>query len=508
MNAGSNESALSLVRVDKRFPGVHALKQVSIEVRRGEVIGLVGENGAGKSTLMKILSGVYQPDSGEIHIAGQATRFENAADANHKGIGMVFQEQSLLTNLTVGENIYLGNEAQFTRYGIVDWKALYAAATRQLAKVQVDVDPRMRADELDFAARQMVELAKALTLEEKANDHLVILLDEPTSVLERAEIDVLFTRVRALKARASFVFVSHRLDEVLELSDRVYVMKDGAVVADLATADANINKLHHLMVGRNLQAEYYREPLQKAFQEKIVLEAHELSFGNAYKNISFKLHAGEILGISGVIGSGREELARTLAGFAPHSSGHLRVANHEVRLNTPAQAVDIGIGYIPRERRVEGLVLFLPVAANITLADLNSLTRHGLIDASEERRISKSWVDRLKIHTPSINTLCLNLSGGNQQKVVLAKWLNAKAKILILDHPTRGLDVGAKEEVYELVRAVTSEGVAVILTSDTLEETIGLSHSLLVMRDGVITYRGEANPGHKPRQIDLIGHMV
>ena len=206
MNAGSNESALSLVRVDKRFPGVHALKQVSIEVRRGEVIGLVGENGAGKSTLMKILSGVYQPDSGEIHIAGQPTSFENAADANHKGIGMVFQEQSLLTNLTVGENIYLGNEAQFTRYGIVDWKALYAAATRQLAKVQVDVDPRMRADELDFAARQMVELAKALTLEEKANDHLVILLDEPTSVLERAEIDVLFTRVRALKARASFVF--------------------------------------------------------------------------------------------------------------------------------------------------------------------------------------------------------------------------------------------------------------------------------------------------------------
>ncbi|MGB9141284.1 MAG: ATP-binding cassette domain-containing protein, partial [Aestuariivirga sp.] len=239
-----------------------------------------------------------------------------------------------------------------------------------------------------------------------------------------------------------------------------------------------------------------------------VLEADELSLGAAYKNISFKLHAGEILGIAGVIGSGREELARTLAGFAPQSSGRLLVANHEVNLNTPAQAVDIGIGYIPRERRVEGLVLFLPVAANITLADLDTLTRHGLIDAGEERRLAKSWVDRLKIRTPGINTLCLNLSGGNQQKVVLAKWLNAKAKILILDHPTRGLDVGAKEEVYELVRAVTSEGVAVILTSDTLEETIGLSHSLLVMRDGVITYRGDALPGHKPSQIDLIGHMV
>ena len=266
---------------------------------------------------MKILSGVYQPDSGKIEIAGQATRFENAADANRKGIGMVFQEQSLLTNLTVGENIYLGNEAQFTRYGIVDWKALYAAASRQLSKVQVDVDPRMRADDLDFAARQMVELAKALTLEEHASDHLVILLDEPTSVLERAEIDVLFARVRALKSRASFIFVSHRLDEVLELSDRIYVMKDGAVVADLAAADANITTLHHLMVGRSLQAEYYREPLQKAYQEEIVLEVDGLSLGNAYKNISFKLHAGEILGIAGVIGSGREELARTLAGLRP-----------------------------------------------------------------------------------------------------------------------------------------------------------------------------------------------
>ena len=508
MNTVPIESALSLVNVDKSFPGVHALKEVSFEVRRGEVIGLVGENGAGKSTLMKILSGVYQPDSGKIEIAGQPTRFENAADANRKGIGMVFQEQSLLTNLTVGENIYLGNEAQFTRYGIVDWKALYAAASRQLAKVQIDVDPRMRADDLDFAARQMVELAKALTLEEHASDHLVILLDEPTSVLERAEIDVLFARVRALKSRASFIFVSHRLDEVLELSDRIYVMKDGAVVADLATADANITTLHHLMVGRSLQAEYYREPLQKAFREEIVLEVDGLSLGNAYKNISFKLHAGEILGIAGVIGSGREELARTLAGFAPHSSGKLRVANREVHLMSPAEAVDIGIGYIPRERRVEGLVLFLPVAANITLADLENLTRHGLIDAREERRLATSWVDRLKIRTPSINTLCLNLSGGNQQKVVLAKWLNAKARILILDHPTRGLDVGAKEEVYELVRAVTTEGVAVILTSDTLEETIGLSHSLLVMRDGKITYRAEANPGHKPSQIDLIGHMV
>jgi ribose transport system ATP-binding protein len=508
MSAASPESVLSLVNVHKRFPGVHALKDVSIEVRRGEVIGLVGENGAGKSTLMKILSGVYQPDEGRIEIAGKETQLESAADANRKGIGMVFQEQSLLTNLTVGENIYLGNEAQFTRFGIVNWKALYAAASRQLEKIQVDVDPGVRADDLDFATRQMVELAKALTLEEHASDHLVILLDEPTSVLERAEIDVLFARVRSLKSRASFIFVSHRLDEVLDLSDRIYVMKDGAVVADLVAADANVNTLHHFMVARSLQSDYYREPLQKPYRDEVVLEVDGLSLGQSYKNISFKLHAGEILGIAGVIGSGREELARTLVGFAPHSSGSLRVSKREVHLMSPAEAVDIGIGYIPRERRVEGLVLFLPVAANITLVGLEKLTRYGLIDAHEERRLATSWVERLRIRTPGINTLCLNLSGGNQQKVVLAKWLNANVRILILDHPTRGLDVGAKEEVYELVRAVTSEGVAVILTSDTLEETIGLSHSLLVMRDGEITHRADSQPGHKPSQIDIIGHMV
>ena len=478
--------ALALHHVDKRFPGVHALKDVSIEIRPGEVVGLVGENGAGKSTLMKILSGVYQPDSGEIRLNGQKTRFVSASDAMRQGIGMVFQEQSLLTNLTVGENIYLGNEAQFTRFGIVDWRALYAAASRQLAKVQIDADPRTRAEDLDFAARQMVELAKALTLEENAPGHLVILLDEPTSVLERAEIDILFARVRALRARASFIFVSHRLDEVLELSDRIYVMKDGAVVAELAAAEADVTQLHHWMVGRSLQAEYYREPLQKPYRDEIVLELDRLGHQGAYRDVSFKLHAGEILGIAGVIGSGREELTRTLAGFA----------------------VDIGIGYIPRERRVEGLVLFLPVAANITLGDLGTLTKNGLIDTREEKRLAQNWVQKLRIRTPGIHTLCLNLSGGNQQKVVLAKWLNAKARILILDHPTRGLDVGAKEEVYELIRAVTAEGVAVILTSDTLEETIGLSHTVLVMRDGAITHRVGAEPGHKPQQVDLIGHMV
>ena len=508
MNASASDPALALAGVDKSFPGVQALKDVSIEIRAGEVVGLVGENGAGKSTLMKILSGVYQPDAGEIRLAGKPTRFANTADANRQGVGMVFQEQSLLTNLTVGENIYLGNEAQFTRFGLVNWRVLYASAARQLAKVQVNVDPRTRAATLDFATRQMVELAKALTLEEQASGHLVILLDEPTSVLERAEIEILFARVRALKKMASFIFVSHRLSEVLELSDRIYVMKDGAVVAELQAAVADVKTLHRLMVGRGQQGEYYREPLQRPFGDKIVLELNGLGRSGAYRDLSLKLHAGEIVGIAGVLGSGREELTRTLAGLLPHDRGRLVVGGREVRLSTPADAVDVELGYVPRERRVEGLVLYLSVASNITLPSLREIARRGLIDLGEEQRLAKSWIERLRVRTPRADALCLNLSGGNQQKVVLAKWLNARARILILDHPTRGLDVGAKEEVYELVRAVTNEGVAVILTSDTLEETIGLSHTILVMRDGVVTYRAPASPGLKPLQVDLIGHMV
>jgi ribose transport system ATP-binding protein len=500
--------ALELRGVEKRFPGVHALKDVTLEIRPHEVVGLVGENGAGKSTLMRILAGVHQPDAGEILLGGKPVRLLSATHAMSQGIGMVFQEQSLLPNLTVGENIYLGSEARFSRFGFVRWRELYAAARRQLAKVGLDLDPAARAADLDFATRQMVELAKALTLEEHAQGHLVILLDEPTSVLERAEVEVLFERVRALKARASFVFVSHRLDEVLEISDRVYVMKDGAVVADLPAAAADVHQLHRLMVGRGLQAEYYREPLQKSYRDEVVLSARGLGLGTAYRDVSFDLHAGEILGIAGVIGSGREELTRTLAGFAPHDAGALEAFGRPARFASPAEAADRGVGYIPRERRTEGLVLFLPVAANITLASLDKLERFGLIDGPEERRLAREWVGRLNVRTPSIDALCLNLSGGNQQKVVLAKWLNAKSRILILDHPTRGLDVGAKEEVYELVRAVTAEGIAVVLTSDTLEETIGLSHTVLVMRDGEVTARFEAPPGGKPEQVALIGHMV
>ena len=499
---------LNLTNVSKAFAGVQALDRVSVEVRPGEVVGLVGENGAGKSTLIRILAGVYRPDSGTLALDGKPLTLASPRDANLHGIGIVFQEQSLLPNLTVAENIYLGQEKEFSRWGVILWPALRAAAKRQLEKVQLNIDPATRTAHLSFAERQMVELAKALALEERTERHLVILLDEPTSVLEQREIDILFERVRALRSRASFVFVSHRLDEVLQISDRVYVMKDGKVVTEKPAAETSVPELHRLMVGRELHAEYYREARQQPPAANVAMQAERLAVPGAYRNVDFTLREGEILGIAGVIGSGREELTRTLFGFLPHSTGKLVVAGKTVRLTSPDQAAALGIGYIPRERRVEGLVLTLPIVPNITLASLRTVMQAGTIQSGKERRLAETWVEKLRVRTPGVDALCLNLSGGNQQKVVLAKWMNASSRVLIFDHPTRGLDVGAKEEVYDLMRTLSEQGIAMVLTADTLEETIGLSHSILVMRDGEVTARFDAMPGSKPAQVDLIRHMV
>ena len=499
---------LSVSHVDKSYVGVHALRDVSVEVRRHEVVGLIGENGAGKSTLMRVLAGSVRPDRGQMTIDGKPVSLRNPREANAHGIGMVFQEQSLLLNMTVAENIFLGQEAPFIRGGVIAWGRLNAAAAAQLAKVGLDIDPASRTADLSFAARQMVELAKALALEDRTAKPLTILLDEPTSVLEGKDIAILFERVRALKSRASFVFVSHRLEEVLDISDRVYVMRDGQVVAERGARSASVPELHEMMVGRSRNSEYYREARQASPRPEIALEARGLGVKGAYRGIDFSVRRGEVLGIAGVIGSGREELTRTLFGFLPQTSGTIMVAGREASLGTPARAVRLGIGYIPRERRLEGLVTFLSVATNISLANLGAVMQHGMIDHRRERGLARDWVKRLRVRTPGVATACSNLSGGNQQKVVLARWMAAKARILILDHPTRGLDVGAKEEVFDLVRTLSDEGVAIILASDTLEETIGLSHTILVMRDGAITGRFDALPGRKPEQVELLRNMV
>jgi ribose transport system ATP-binding protein len=327
-------------------------------------------------------------------------------------------------------------------------------------------------------------------------------------VLERADIDILFERVRALKARASFVFVSHRLDEVLQVSDRVYVMKDGRVVAEHDAGDVTGPQLHEIMVGRSMHSGYYKEARQNPAASDVLLEASALGVAGAFTNVDLTLHAGEVVGIAGVVGSGREEFTRAVGGFLPQTSGTLAIRGETVRLSNPEQAVKLGIGTVPRERRIEGLVMFLSIASNITLANLGAVMRYGAIDHRQEKALAQDWLKKLRIKAPHADIACRKLSGGNQQKVVLARWMTAGSRILILDHPTRGLDVGAKEEVYELVRDLSAQGVAILLLSDTLEETIGLSHRILVMRDGEITARFDAAPGHKPDQIDLLRAMV
>ena len=498
-----------LQSVDKHFPGVHALKAVDFEVKRGEIVGLVGENGAGKSTLMKVIYGAYQPDGGHISIDGKTVRFQNPRQAMDHGIGMVFQEQSLITNLTVMENIYLGYEQQFVKFGVIDWKAMAAAARAQLQKVKLDIDPATITSNLSFAQRQLVELAKVLTLEERIDGDLVILLDEPTSVLAKEEVALLFQIVRDLTNRASFIFVSHRMDEVLELSDRIYVMKDGAVVDVVSHDAAEVDAIQHKMVGRDVDKEYYREQKQKPYNKAQVLASFEnVSLLGKFRDISFDLHAGEVLCLVGTEGSGREAILRTVCGLDAPTSGTVRIKGEAVTRFTARGGVERGIGYIPRERKVEGIVSGMNVYENMTLSQMQNYASSGVLRVADERKMARDWIARLGIKTPSENKDCGGLSGGNQQKVVLAKWRSGGSDIILLDHPTRGLDIGAKEDVYEMVREMSDAGAGIILVADTLEEAIGLSHTILVLKDGDFQKRFEGAPGSKPTLYDLVHHMI
>tara|TARA_R110002020_G_scaffold170229_2_gene359669 strand:- start:12399 stop:13904 length:1506 start_codon:yes stop_codon:yes gene_type:complete len=498
-----------LRKVEKRFPGVHALKAIDFRIGRGEIVGLVGENGAGKSTLMKIIYGAYQPDEGGIAIDNVTVRFQNPRQAMEKGIGMVFQEQSLITNLTVMENIFLGYEQQFVRFGVINWKAMASAARAQLAKVQLDIDPHMVTSKLSFAQRQLVELAKVLTLEERVDGDLVILLDEPTSVLAKEEVQLLFNIVRDLTNRASFIFVSHRMDEVLELSDRVYVMKDGEVVDVVAKQDARIEAIQHKMVGRDVDKEYYREQKQLPYDAGSKLGSFDkVSLGGKYRNISFDLHAGEVLCLVGTEGSGREAILRTVFGLETPDSGVVTLKGDRVRNFSAQSSVAKGVGYVPRERKVEGLVGGMTVYENMTLSQMGRYSKAGVLRIGEERQLARDWISKLSIKTPSEYKDCGGLSGGNQQKVVLAKWRSGGSDIILLDHPTRGLDIGAKEDVYDMVRAMSADGVGIILVADTLEEAIGLSHSIIVVKDGEMQHRFDCKPGSKPSLFDLVHYMI
>jgi ribose transport system ATP-binding protein len=502
------ETVLEVRNVSKSFPGVQALSQVGLQIHQHEIVGLVGENGAGKSTLLKILIGAYQPDEGEIVIRGKPVQIRSISDASDQGLAMVFQEQSLLPNLTVRENIFLGHEDAFVRFGVIDWRRMDQQARKQLAKVELDLDPSAYTYSLSFATRQMVELARVMTIEDRTHVEPIVILDEPTTVLESGELELLFSRLRSLRERASIIFVSHHLEEILEITDRVYVFKDGKNVADMDTQETNVTQLHHLMVGREIKGEYYRQAKQVTPQENMVLKVENLSKAGRYQDVSFDLRKGEIIGFAGVLGSGREEICRAVAGVDKPDSGRILIDGQALPPGSPSKSISAGVGYLPQERGVEGLVLYLSIGPNITLPDMSSVIHGGFLNRRAERDVALKWIKRMAIKTPGPNALCLNLSGGNQQKVVLSKWLATKAKILVLDHPTRGIDVGAKEEVYELIRELAGQGIAFLLIADSLEETIGLSNVIYTMKDGRITHRFDAPPEHKPLPVDVIQHVM
>jgi ribose transport system ATP-binding protein len=505
------EDVLFRIRnIGKEYPGTVALAGIDLDVRRGEIVGLVGENGAGKSTLLRIISCVEQPTTGSMEMHGKPFRGKNLLDANHMGVGMVFQEQSLMKNLSVAQNIYLGRERGFRRFLFIDWRKMNAAGSVALASLGMkSLSPARKVLELDFAARQMVEIAKVLNIVGDKTDGCLILLDEPTSVLNDAEIRTLFEKMRMITDQGnSIIFVSHRLSEVIEISDRIYVFKDGRQTALVDKKDANEDLLYEKMVGRGTSGEYFKVSSQTDPGDIIILEARNLGLKGFFKDVSFRLRKGEVLGICGVVGSGKEEVCSVLCGDDSADVGQILLDGKERHFADPSEALSAGILSVPKERREEGIIGILSVAENISLSSMKAISRHRVVSGRERTNRALDWIRKLNIKASGPKVSVDTLSGGNAQKVVFARVICGENRVVILNHPTRGVDVGAKEDIYQLIREITEKGIGVVLLGDTLDETISLSSRLLVMKDGLVVAEMESSRDNKPSQIDVVRYMM
>jgi len=468
--------------IDKSFPGVKALKQCRFELRSGEVHALVGENGAGKSTLMKILAGVYSKDAGRIMYKGREVEITNTRAAQNLGISIIFQEFNLIPHLTVAQNIFIGREPRKGIRFILNEKEINKKTQELLDMMNVDIDPRTKVSDLTVAKQQMVEIAKALSLNSE-----VLIMDEPTAALADSEIEELFRIIRDLKKKGvGIIYISHRLEELGVISDRITVMRDGEYIDTVATKDVTTAQIIKMMVGREIYET--SEANSESSKNEIVLEVKNLNRGNAIKDVSFNLRKGEILGFAGLMGSGRTEVARAIFGADPVDSGEVYVNGKKVKIKQPIDAVRHGIGYLSEDRKRFGLMLDLNVELNIVIASLKNYVNFiGGVNKNKTRKESSKWVDTLKIKTPSLDQKVKNLSGGNQQKVVLGKWLSRDCNILIFDEPTRGIDVGAKSEIYKLINKLAAEGKSIIMISSELPEILRMSHRIIVMCEGRIT---------------------
>jgi len=481
---------LKLENIEKSFPGVKALDGVNLEVTAGKVMGLVGENGAGKSTLMKVLTGIYKRDAGSLEYMEKEREFSGPRESQEAGIAIIHQELNLLPELSIAENIFLGRE-KVGLFGRIQWAEMYRAADELLAKLGVTRSSRARLGDLGIGEQQMVEIAKAISFESR-----VIVMDEPTDTLTDTETEALFSVIRELRESGhGVVYISHRLKEIFEICDDVTVLRDGQFIGQSPVADIDEDRLIEMMVGRKLEEQYPRVEVEPG---RVNLEVRHLT-GPRLNKVSLRVREGEILGISGLMGAGRTELMKAIYGAYPTTAGAIFILGDPVRINSPHDALSVGIAYISEDRKADGLVLGLSVKENMTLSALKMFTTGtGRLRHAMEREAVSGYVAAFNVRTPSLDQAVGNLSGGNQQKVAIAKGLMDRPRVLILDEPTRGVDVGAKKEIYQLINRFKSEGMSIILISSEMPEILGMSDRILVMYEGSI--RGEFSAGEADQE--------
>ena len=478
-----SDNILELKHITKLYPGVVALNDVSLEVRRGEILALVGENGAGKSTLIKTCSGAITPTQGEIVINGKSFTGMTPQTSEQNGIGVIYQEFNLVGDLSVAENIFLGRAIR--KGMVIDLKAMERESKKILDSLNIKINPKTLVKTLSVGYQQMVEIAKAVSQNAK-----LLIMDEPSAPLTSAEVEAMFAIVDKLKAGGvSIIYISHRLDEIFRLADRITILRDGQYVTTLNTDETNKDELVKYMVGRQL-TEVYPKRDEICVKDEVIFEAVNVS-GNGDKNISFKIHRGEVLGLGGLVGAGRTEFAELMFGMRPKTAGKFIFKGKEISPKTPKDAIELGIGLVPEDSKKEGALLGMSIRCNINMPIYQRISKGTVINEKKEEEIAQTYRKEISIKTPTLDQLVKNLSGGNQQKVILAKWLAADSELLIFDEPTRGIDVGAKQEIYTLINHLVEQGKTVLMISSEMEELMGMSDRILILAEGNMT--GELN---------------
>ncbi len=479
----NDQPIMSMKDVSKQFSGVKVLQNVDIELFKGEVHALMGENGAGKSTLMKIMAGVYQPDGGSIVYKGEEVRWNHPMDARNKGISVIHQEISLSPNLSIGENILMGTRLKKNRMGLISWNDIYEKAEKILTSIGSTLDPRADVSSLSVAQQQMVEIARALSLNSE-----ILIMDEPTASLTDKEIEKLFTIIDELKRKGvAIVYISHRMDEIFKISNRFTVLRDGRLVTSGPISETNPTHLVKQMVGRELNELFVRKRSENDSEKKYqqpVLELKGVSDKKIVKNVSLKIFPGEIVGLAGLVGAGRTELVRTIFGLSELSEGEISIEGNLVQIKNPIDAIKLGIAHVPESRKEQGLLPNLSVKENIMMAQFPEYRKFRFLQYKKINREADRYIEELGVRTASKEQNVMGLSGGNQQKVVIAKWLSIGPKVLLLDEPTRGVDIGAKTEIHKIINQLAEKGLAVLMISSELPEILGVSDRILVMHEG------------------------